>query len=159
MMELLENISVECDRRGTRAAEVEFIEMRLGLLKKKDRLLPELHYNKGLTFREIGQLMGVEERTVARRIRQLKDRLLGDEYIAIVRHKREFSPLELEVAYDRYILGLGYRKVAKKRGITEREAVRIMRRLKVEGSRLKEGERSKVQGQRPKAKGISNSKF
>ncbi len=147
-MEMLENISVECDRRGSRAAEVEFIGMRLGLLKKEDRLLPELYYSKGLTFREIGQLMGVEERKVARRIRQLKDRLLGDEYIAIVRHKREFSPLELEVAYDRYILGLGYRKVAKKRGITEREAVRIIRRFKVEGLRFKEGQRLKAKGQR-----------
>ena len=134
-MELWENISVEWDRRGERAAEIDFIEMRLGLLKKVDRLLPELYYSKGLTFREIGQLMGVEERTVARRIRQLKDRLLGEEYISIVRCKGEFSKVELEVAYDRFILGLGYRRVAKKRGMTEREAVRIMRRLEEWGRR------------------------
>jgi len=84
---------------------------------------------------------------------------LGDEYISIVRNKREFSPVELEVAYDRFILGLGYRRVAKRQGMGEREAVRVIKRLKIEGSRLKEGERPKVQGQRPKAKGISNSKF
>ncbi|MCP4710119.1 MAG: hypothetical protein GY869_15960 [Planctomycetes bacterium] len=151
MMEMLENISVGWDRRGARAAEVAFIEMRLGLLKKVDRLLPELYYSKGLTFREIGQLIGVEERKVARRIRQLKERLLGDEYISIVRRKGEFSAVELEVAYDRYILGLGYRRVAKKRGMGEREVVRIIRRLKVQCSRLKEGLRLK-EVQRSKAK-------
>jgi len=145
-MEMLENISVGWDRRGARAAEVEFIGMRLGLLKKADRLLPELYYRKGLTFREIGLLTGVEERTVARRIRVLKERLLGEEYISIVRRKGEFSEVELEVAYDHLVLGRGYRKVAKRLGMTEREVVRMIKRLKVEGSRLREGQRFKVQG-------------
>ena len=132
-MDMLENISAGWDRRGERAAEVEFIGMRLGLLKKEDRLLPELYYVKGLTFREIGQLTGKEERRVARRIRQLKDRLLGEEYISIVRHKGEFSPVELEVAYDRFILGMGCRKIAKRRGMTERRVLGTIKRLETGG--------------------------
>ena len=129
MTNITTKLTSNFDHRKEWARNAELYQLRVSLFKKEDRLLPKLYFSKGLSFRELSQLSGLEERLVARRIRQITKSLLSDEYITIVRHKSQFSKIELEVAYDRYLLGLGYRKIAKRHDLGVRPTLRIIRKL------------------------------
>jgi len=129
MLEIKSNTTSDYDHRKAWLRTMEQLQMRLALLKKEDRLLPRLYFYKGLSYRDLSQLFGLEERTVARRIKQITDRLMSDKYITVLRHKSQFSEIELEVAYDRYLLGLSYRKISDRHNLGGRPALGIIRKL------------------------------
>ena len=123
------DFSVEVDYRGLRSNQVELLQMRLELLETQDRLLLETYFNSNLSFSQIGQLAGIKKRALARRIGLLTGGLLGDEYINIVRHKSEFNHRELIAAYDHYLLGMGYRRIARKRKMSKYYAEKSLEKL------------------------------
>ena len=105
--------------------------MRLTLLEKNDRYLVELYVHKGLSFHELSQLSGLDERTVARQVKLLSKRLLSDNYLTIYRHKSNFTSTELAIAYDRFLLGLGCRRIAKRHKLPDRSTFKIVKKLQV----------------------------
>lgn len=111
--------------------KAQLIQMRLPLLEKNDRYLVELYVHKGLSFHELSQLSGLDERTVARQVKRLSKRLLSDNYITIYRHQSNFTSTELTIAYDRFLLGLGYRLIAKRHKLPYRTAIKIVKKLQV----------------------------
>jgi transposase-like protein len=125
----VDDFSVEVDYRGLRSGQVELLQIRLELLETQDRLLLETYFNSNLSFSQIGQLAGINKRSLARRIRLLTGGLLGDEYITIIRHKSGFTHRELIAAYDHYLLGMGYRRIARKRKMSKYYAVKSLEKL------------------------------
>ena len=136
MSELLAELSSEHDHRQQRAEQFELLVLRLELLEPPDRRELELYLQHGVSFRQLSALCGASERTMARRLKRLIGRLLGGEYITFVRNRQQFSPRQLDVAYDRYLLGLSYRAIAAKRCIgvgCVRGAVKRLERWKNSG--------------------------
>ena len=56
-------------------------------------------------------------------------RLLAEEFITIYRHKKRFGQEQMGVAYDRFLLGMGERRISEKRGMGRRRVVRIIDEL------------------------------
>ena len=122
-------LSVDEDIRPRWRDESEALVRRMGLLRAEDRVLLEMQVKHGCSYEQLGRLSGLSGRQVARRIRGLTRRLTAEEYVTIYRHKARFSDEELEAAYDRYLLGLGYRTIAGKRGVSKFRARRILGKL------------------------------
>jgi len=126
----LENISEAMDQRAIRVGQMELLRLRLELLEGQERLLVEAYICHRFSFRQLAHLQGTRESKVARQIKGLIQRLLGKEYISIIRSRERFSGEELKVAYDYYLLRLGYRTIAQKRAISEYRVRKVIGRLK-----------------------------
>ena len=110
---------------------MDILVSRMDLLHAPDRVMLEMRVKHGCSYRQLSRLNGLSAQQVARRIRGLIRRLIGPEYIVIYRCKESFSEQQMLAAYDRYLLGLGYRKIAMKRGLEEYKVRRILGGLKV----------------------------
>jgi len=140
----LNNMSVEVDRRQERAGQVDVLLMRLELLEPRDRVLVEAYIKHNVPVRLLALLSGRRQQSVARQMKRLIGRVLAEEYITIVRNKDMFSRKELNVAYDCFLLGLGYRAIAVKRKLNKSATRKIIRTLR----RAEEGMRQKRIGGR-----------
>lgn len=138
----MDNFSGEIDYRQIRMDQEELLQIRMDLLEKQERLVLEIYLQHNFSVNQMGELAGKEPRALARRMRRLIKGLLGDEYINVIRHKSEFTPLELKAAYDHYLLGMGYRSISRKRMVTKHAAEVVLRRLK---KWMKENEVRKVE--------------
>ena len=74
-------------------------------------------------------MQGVSANTIRLRIKRLTQRVMGQSYICFVRQERRFSSGQMALAYDRYILGLGYRAMARKHGLGEWSVRRQIHKL------------------------------
>ena len=127
---IISTLSENADIRHRRWDEVDLLISRMGLLKASDRSLLEMQVKHACTYRQLSRISGLSRQQVSRRIKALIRRLTGHEYITIYRHKECFDKTQLEVAYDHYLLGLGYRKIANKRSLEEYPVRRILGELK-----------------------------
>ena len=89
----------------------------------------DLHFNNDVSFHKLAKISGLDRRIITRRANRLIHGLLADEYITVRRYCKQFSREQLDVAYDRYLLGLSYHSIAKKRHITQRAAQTILKKL------------------------------
>ena len=128
MSPLLDSITSSNHRKG-RLSQADYLHIRMELLEPKDRIWLELHFCHNVSYSHISRLCGLSARTVSRRINDQVQRLLSDEYINIVRKQKFFSRQELDVAYDYFLLGKGYRSIAVKRGLSATAARKIVERL------------------------------
>ena len=128
-MPVVDNIAVEKDLREYRAGRVELLQLRMGLLEEEGRLLLEMYINHHASYRQLAKLTGLSPRAVSRRVRLMIERLVSGQYMLILRHRGEFSRCEVQVAYDRYLLGLGYRAIGIKRRLGPSTVRTILRHL------------------------------
>ena len=118
--------------------------MSLELLELRDRVLVEAYIRHNVPVRLLALLSGRRRESVARQMKRLIGRVLAEEYITIVRNKDLFSRKELDVAYDYFLLGLGYRAIAVKRKLNKSATRKIIRTLR----KAEEGIRKKRIGGR-----------
>jgi len=125
----IDNISAEGDRLPGLAQQVDYLLLRLDLLEPQDRTLMVMRFRHGISCWRLARMAGLCTNHVLRRTDALAQRLMGREYVTVLRNKERFSTLDLEVAYDRYLLGYGYRRISSKRHIGQAEARRIVGNL------------------------------
>jgi len=138
MKELIKHISEGSDRRPAAVNGYEKLRMRLDLLEGKERTLLELYLEHSASYYRLAKLTGLSERYVARKVQRLLRCLESEEYISIVRHQKLFGTRTLEVAYDRYLLGMSVRSISKKRKISR---YRVSKKIRVLKDWLQEKER------------------
>jgi len=125
-----ENTSEKSDCRRNRLCELDLLLIRMELLAPADRILLEMRYEHGVSFRKIAILSGICPGTVAYRIKKLVRRLLSDDYITILRAKDKFTRQELLISYDYFLLGLGCKAIGAKRRIGHAAVRRSVTRIK-----------------------------
>jgi len=134
--QLKEPILSECpqsaghaQRTAERQKFSDLILHRLSWLEEQDRLLLELVYEKGLSYRQIARLTGIRESSISRRVRKLTGRLLNRTYSLCLLHRSELSPMQLCIARNRYVLGKSRRDIACQLRITLYSVDRHLQRL------------------------------
>ena len=131
--------------RAARAFQMQemadLICRRLYWLDGRDRLLMELVYEKGSSYRQIAVLMKMRQSSVSRRIRKLTQRLTCREYQVCLLHRRELSSQQLSIAKDRFVAGLSRRAIAQRHRISVYRVDHHLRQLAKleENTRPKEG--------------------
>ena len=88
-----------------------------------------MYLDNGNTFRQMAQVAGVNEATVARRINRLIKRLLDGEYITCLRNHRQFTQQEMNVAKRYFLRGESMRKVAAKEGVTYYQVRQTLKKI------------------------------
>ena len=111
-------INSVCVRSVMREARTDILRSRVNLLAGKDKALMTMYLDNGGSFRQMARLTGVNEVTVARKIRSLSARLADGKYITCLRNRNRFSKMELSIAKDYLLSGLSIRKIAEARHST-----------------------------------------
>ena len=97
---------------------VDILRNRLDLLDGDDRVLMKMYIEAGSSFRQMARLAGVNEVTVARRIRSTTRRRVNGQYLNCLRHREKLSAIELDIAKDYYLKALPMRSISAGRGWT-----------------------------------------
>ena len=97
---------------------IELLRRRIHLLDGMDRLLMTMYLENGNSFRQIARLVGMNEASIARRIKKITKRLTDGEYITCLRSRDRFTKQELAIAKDYFLSDEPIRKIAEKRGWT-----------------------------------------
>ncbi|MBN1765496.1 MAG: hypothetical protein JW860_09590 [Sedimentisphaerales bacterium] len=126
----MDNLVSDSDNRLERAWEFEKILMRLDLLEPDDRVMVELFLRYEVPITKLSKMLGDDKVKIHRRIRRIIQRLQAPEYIRILRKKDFFARVQLDVAYDHFLLGMGYRPISIKRGISYTQARYIVSNLR-----------------------------
>jgi len=96
----------------------DILRNRLDLLDGDDRVLMKMYVEAGSSFRQMARLAGVNEVTVARRIRSTTRRLVNGQYLNCLRHREKLTAIELDIAKDYYLKALPMRGISARRGWT-----------------------------------------
>ena len=94
---------------------IDLLQSRINLLSGKDKLLMTMYLKNGNSFRQMAQLAGVNETSIARRIHRITKRLIDGEYITCLRSRDKFTKAEMGIAKDYFLTGLSIKKIATKR--------------------------------------------
>ena len=97
---------------------IDLLRNRVGMLAGKDKLLMTMYLENGNSFRQMARLVGVNEATIARRIRKVTKRLINNEYITCLRNRDKFTEAEMDIAKDHFLLGMSIRKIVKERHLS-----------------------------------------
>ncbi len=115
---------------------IDLLRSRIYLLAGKDRLIMTMYLENGNSFRQMAELAGVNETSIARRIHKITKRLIDGEYIMCLRNRYKFTGGEMATARDYFLQGLSIKKMAMKRNLTcyrIQETLKKIKRL-IEGS-------------------------
>ena len=96
--------------------QVDLVRSRLDMLVGKDRVLMEMYWEHGHSFRDIGHVAGIGEVTMSRKIRRLTKRLIDGEYIICLRNRSRFTQMQMDIAKDYFLVGLSMKAIADKMG-------------------------------------------
>jgi hypothetical protein len=108
---------------------IDLLRSRVNLLAGKDKLLMTMYLENGNSFRQMAQLAGINETSIARRIHKVTKRLIDGEYITCLRNRDKFTGAEMAVAKDYFLLGLSIRKIANKRRWTYYQVREILKKI------------------------------
>ena len=122
-------ISSDLVRMPDRFERDELVRLRLNWLKPQDRGLLDMYLNQNVSLSQLSQVSGLSRSTVRRRLRDQMDRLLSEDYARILRQRDILPDDFLAAAYDRLLLGLGYRRIAERQKMTEWQARRLVQRI------------------------------
>ena len=108
---------------------VDTLRNKATVLCEKDRSLMKMYLEKGVSFRQIARVAGLNEVTVARRIRSLTRRFAEGAYLECVQHRHKLSAEELDIAAGYYLRGLSMRNIAAGRGISYHRVRKAIRKI------------------------------
>jgi predicted DNA-binding protein YlxM (UPF0122 family) len=94
---------------------IELLKSRLSLLSGTDKLLMTMYIQHGNSIRQIAQIRGASETSIARRIRAISKRLADGPYIDCLRCRDKLTGRQLAIAKEYFLMGLSMRQIATKR--------------------------------------------
>ncbi len=105
-------------------------------LSEPDRTLMRMYLDHENSFRQMAQLLGVSEATVARRVKKIISRI-GDRNIeAVLAKSSKLSRRQKKIARDYFLRGLNVKTIARKHKMTYYNTQRIINLLrKLSGQR------------------------
>ena len=131
----MEKIHANISQRSLKARNglrnrIDLLRSRTSLLTGKDKLLMTMYLKNGNSFRQMAQLTGVNEASIARRIHRVTKRLMEGEYITCLRNRDKFSRSEMGIAKDYFLSGLSMKKIAKKHNSTYYQVRKTLKKIK-----------------------------
>jgi hypothetical protein len=111
-----ENISNETlEAKNQHRDQIDLLRSRLYLLDGTEKVLMTMYIENGNSFRQIAQLLGVNETSIARKIHHITKRLISSEYIFCLRNRDKFNKYQIDIAKDYFLTGLSIKNIAAKR--------------------------------------------
>ncbi len=125
----LKRIQRKSETEETLKDNIELLRCRAGLLTGKDKALIQMYLDNANTYRQMARISGVNEANIARRIHKVIRRLLDGEYITCLRNRDQFTPVQMEIAHDYFILGISMKNIATRHEVTIYTVRKTMRQI------------------------------
>lgn len=122
----LRQAQVDSSHRGR---EIDLLRSRLNLLDGRDRVMMAMYVENGNSFRQIARLLGVKDGIISRRIRRLQKGLIDSEYITCLRRRHKFTPHQMTIAKDYFLVGMSQKRIAAKRRLSLYHVRNIIERI------------------------------
>lgn len=94
------------------------LQTRAHLLTGQDRALLTMYLENGGNFCQMARLAGLCATSIARKIRRIAERLVDETYPMCLRHRDQFSDLELAIAKDYFVRGRSMTRISQARNVT-----------------------------------------
>jgi DNA-directed RNA polymerase specialized sigma subunit len=120
------------DRTLGLRSKAEQIRKRAEQLSEPDRTLVRMYLDNENSFRQISQLLGVSEVTVARRVKKIVSRLSDPSIDGVLNKSSKLGRKQRKIARDYFLRGLTVKTVARKYGMTyynTRRIINLLRKL------------------------------
>jgi len=117
------------DRTLDLRSNAERIRKRAEQLSEPDRTLVRMYLDNENSFRQIAQLLGVSEATVARRVKKIVGRLGDPSIEGILNKSSKLGRRQRKIARDFFLCGLSVKTIARKYGMTYYNTRRIVNLL------------------------------
>ena len=101
-------------------------------LSKPDRTLVLMYLDHDNSFRQMAQLLGVSEATVARRVKKIISRIDNRDIKSVLANSCTLSHRQKKIARDYFLRGLNVKKIAYKYKMTyysTRRTINLLRKL------------------------------
>ena len=105
------------------------ISSRLDWLQGRDRILAEMVYERGLSYRTVAELTGMRPSSISRRVRTIVRRLLSREYQRCLLRRSQLTFLQMSIARERFILGMSRAAISSRHQISLYSVDRHLRQL------------------------------
>jgi DNA-binding NarL/FixJ family response regulator len=115
--------------------KAERMRKRAEQLSEPDRTLVRMYLDNKNSFRQIAQLLGVSEATVARRIKKIVSRLSDPSIGGILSKGSKLGRRQRKIARDFFLRGLTVKTIARKYGMTyynTRRIINLLRKLSMQ---------------------------
>jgi predicted DNA-binding protein YlxM (UPF0122 family) len=113
MPSIHKNISSDASHGTQKLREkIDLLKARANLLTGKDKIIMNMYLKNGNSFRQLAQLLGINEANVARRIRRITNRLIEGKYIKCMRNRDKFTSEEIRIAKNYFVDGLPMSRIA-----------------------------------------------
>jgi predicted DNA-binding protein YlxM (UPF0122 family) len=116
--------------RNRRREQIDLLLSRIDLLEGRTKVLMQMHFENGSSFRQIARLLGVNETSIARRIHRISARLLNGKYIVCLRNRDRLSKIQMSVAKDYFLSGLSQSKIAERKSWSLYRVGRVLREIR-----------------------------
>jgi Mor family transcriptional regulator len=110
--------------------QLEQLRSKVGLLAKDDRLLITMYLDNGNSFRQIGQLTGVNEVTVARRIDKIIHRLMNEHFETVLNNRDKLTRRQMKIARDYFLRGIAIRDLKTKYRMSYHQVYQILKNIR-----------------------------
>lgn len=92
---------------------LEVIRRRLSLLSGTDKVVMQMYIHGGISCKQIAELCGLTQTSVARRVRRLAGRLIDQRYVMCLRNRDKLSPRDLRIARDYLVRGWSMARIRR----------------------------------------------
>lgn len=114
---------VSCDKK----TDLSLLLSRLELLDEPEGALMRMFWEQNFSPEQMARMEGGSSSAIRRRIGRLTRRILDGRYVCFYRQQNRFGSEQMAMVYDIYILGMGYRRIARKYGLELWLARKILR--------------------------------
>jgi len=94
--------------------KTELLRSRQALLEGKDREIMRMYLENGTTYKQLANLTGMHECSIARWISRIQRRLLDEKYITCLRNRERFTNLQMAMAKEHFVNGCSINKISEK---------------------------------------------
>lgn len=98
--------------------DMEKLRKRAEHLNEPERTLVRMYLDNNNSYRQLANLLGVSESTIARRLKRAFRRINSRNFTRITACKQSLEGKEKQIAHDHFISGLTCRQIARKHRMT-----------------------------------------
>jgi DNA invertase Pin-like site-specific DNA recombinase len=108
----------------------ERLSIRADMLPDEQRTFVRL-FLAGGKYRPIANSAGVNEVTIARRLKKIADRISSNNFIAALSGNNNLPPEKMEILKDRFVNGMAVKTIAQNRNISYYKVRKIIKETEV----------------------------
>ncbi len=108
---------------------LEIHSARIDMLSRKQAVLVKLFLSIK-NYRTIAKMAGINEATVARRLKKIATHISSDHFLAALSQDDSLSAEEIEIIKDRFVNGLSVKRISQNTGLSRYRITKTIKQVR-----------------------------